>query len=83
MIVLNLYEVEKGYSIGFSIKEKGDQMNDHKSHELNKIETKILNYSENEILYYINVGEIPPILIDLIDRLNVSFCKAFYLDYLY
>ena len=74
MIVLNLYDVEKGYSIGFSIRENREtQSNDRKNHELNSIETKILTYSENELLYYVNIGEIPPILIDLIDRLNVNF----------
>lgn len=40
--------------------------------ELNMTETKPLSYEENEFLFYVNSGEIPPILIDLIDHINVS-----------
>ena len=38
----------------------------------NAIETKLMSYDETELLYYINAGEIPPVMIDLIDRLNVN-----------
>jgi hypothetical protein len=72
MLVLNLYDVEKGFSIGFRVADKHNQTNEPVYQELNNLETKILSYSENELLYYINGGEIPPILIDLVDRLNVK-----------
>lgn len=38
---------------------------------LNSVETDLLSYNETELLFYINAGEIPPILIDLVDRLSV------------
>jgi hypothetical protein len=43
---------------------------------LNSVETKLLPYDQAEFLNYINSGEIPPILIDLLDRINV--CIFFY-----
>ena len=51
--------------------------NNNNSHltNVNKIETKLLSYDETELLYYINAGEIPPVLIDLIDRLEVNLYK--------
>lgn len=42
---------------------------------INKTETKLLSYDETELLYYINAGEIPPVLIDLIDRLDVNLYR--------
>ena len=45
---------------------------------LNKIETDLLSYDETELLFYINAGEIPPILIDLIDHLKVNIFRLNY-----
>ena len=39
---------------------------------LNSCETKLIYYEENEMLFYINCGEIPPMIIDLIDKISVS-----------
>ena len=78
-VVLNLYCLEKGYTLGFNVKSVGvDNANDETPLsyndliEMNRTETKSLSYEENELLFYINNGEIPPILIDLIDHLNVK-----------
>jgi hypothetical protein len=79
-VVLNLYRLNKGYSLGFNVKSLAGNVelsalkyNDLL--ELNCIETKALSYEENEFLFYVNNCEIPPILIDLVDHLNVDiFC---------
>jgi transcription factor SPT20 homolog len=71
-IVLNLYSTQhnsNGYTLGFNIKSSD---NNNKYKELNETETKLLSYDENELFYYINCGEIPPIIIDLVDRLKVT-----------
>ena len=68
-LVLNLYSTNNGYSIGFNIKSFNSLNNEI---EMNQIETKFLSYDENELLSYINYSEIPPILLDLVDRLNVN-----------
>jgi hypothetical protein len=65
-LVLNLYPTNNingngGYSLGFNIANNP---------EINKIETKLLSYNETELLNCINSSEIPPIMIDLVDRLN-------------
>lgn len=88
-LVLNFYPISQGYSLGFNIKnvgksrakdvgqsKAGDFVN-QASHlaNVNKIETKLLSYDETELLYYINAGEIPPVLIDLIDRLDVNLYR--------
>ena len=75
-LVLNLYP-SKGYTLGFNIKLTVNNSNITKQTEneiikLNKVETNLITYAENELLYYVNSGEIPPIIIDLVDRLNVS-----------
>lgn len=83
-LVLNFYPLSKGYSLGFNIKSIGkfqNDTNDIKSNEynhltsMNKIETKLMSYDQTELLYYINAGEIPPIIIDLVDRLSVNLYK--------
>ena len=38
--------------------------------QMNNTETKLLTYDEQDLLVYINSSEIPPVMIDLIDRLN-------------
>lgn len=83
-LVLNFYPMEKGYSLGFNVKHAVtiDKKNNsdtcdfkaytnHLAH-YNSIETKIMSYDETELLFYINAGEIPPVVIDLIDRLHVN-----------
>lgn len=83
-IVLNLHSIDKGYSLGFNIKSLADENNNNimskkinSNHlsTINKIETKLLSYDETELLYYINSGEIPPVIIDLIDRLSINLYK--------
>ncbi len=79
-IVLNFFPSNQGYSLGFNIKSDQLGVNANDLMSLNNIETKMLPYDETELLFYINAGEIPPILIDLIDRLNVcisDFLKIF------
>ncbi len=76
-VVLNLYRLNKGYSLGFNIKSLAVNVEPSNLKysdllELNNIETKALSYEENEFLFYVNNGEIPPILIDLVDHLNVG-----------
>ncbi len=65
-IVLNFYNLDQGYSLGFNIKSTNKSQN-----YINTLETKLLSYNEAEFLFYINSGQIPPILIDLLDRINV------------
>ena len=84
-LVLNLYEMNKGYSMGFHIQEANNDSNNNLTKGkdaaavaaaaacLNTIETDLISYDETELLFYINCGEIPPILIDLVDRLGVSY----------
>lgn len=71
-LVLNLYNTNTGYSLGFNIKQKKSISDNVDIEHMNKIETKLLSYDENELLNYINYSEIPPILIDLVDRLDVN-----------
>jgi transcription factor SPT20 homolog len=80
-IVLNLYPFDAGYTISFNVKEKiwADPLSineklgiDMYISQLNQVETKPVPYGENEFMYYVNVGEIPPILIDILDRLKVN-----------
>ncbi len=75
-IVLNLYPLNRGFTIGFNVKSTYTSMSlnltSEDLQELNMTETKPLSYEENEFLFYVNSGEIPPILIDLIDHINVS-----------
>lgn len=70
--MLNLYNTNTGYSLGFNIKQKKSISDNVDIEHMNKIETKLLSYDENELLNYINYSEIPPILIDLVDRLDVN-----------
>jgi hypothetical protein len=72
-VVLNLYQLSSGYSLGFNVKSLTPDANLKYSDrlELNSVETKPLSYEENEFLHHVNKGEIPPILIDLIDHINV------------
>lgn len=99
--MLNLYDIERGYSLGFHIHDSNDTNNNNNNKNmtaaaataasagvnkrkdsspdssslassLNAVETDLLSYDETELLFYVNAGEIPPILIDLVDRLNVS-----------
>lgn len=67
-LVLNLYSIEKGYSLGFNIKAEEQRFVTN----FNLVETKLLSYDETELLFFINNGEIPPVVIDLVDRLNVN-----------
>lgn len=90
-LVLNLYDMDKGYSLGFHVHDVPSDSNNNSLAKpaavksapataaneaavasLNAVETDLLSYDETELLFYVNAGEIPPILIDLIDRLNVS-----------
>ena len=70
--MLNLYTVNTGYSLGFNIKQKNVTNDNVDIENINKVETKLMSYDENELLNYINYSEIPPILIDLVDRLSVN-----------
>lgn len=71
-LVLNLYDIDRGYSLGFHVHDNIINNNNDQSSSLNSIETDLLSYDETELLFYVNAGEIPPILIDLVDRLNVN-----------
>jgi hypothetical protein len=78
-VVVNLY-AELGFSIGFNIKNASN-LKPSEIHYWNTTETSLLMYEESELFFYLNVNEIPPILIDIVDRLTVSgFCVlAFHL----
>ena len=83
--MLNLYP-SKGYSLGFNIKLTMNNSNitkqtDNEIIKLNQVETNLITYAENELLYYVNSGEIPPIIIDLVDRLNVSLALLLLLSF--
>lgn len=39
---------------------------------LNSLETKCMPYIDSDLLDYVSMGELPPVLIDLIDRLNID-----------
>ncbi|RNA02753.1 transcription factor SPT20 -like protein [Brachionus plicatilis] len=68
-LVLNLYPENEGYSFGFNLKLNSyfeEKIN------LNKLETKLVSYEEADLFFYINTGEIPPILIDLVDHMNTN-----------
>jgi hypothetical protein len=72
--VLNFHHFDKGYSLGFNIKSNDKlEKNMNQLNGLNSLETKLLPYEETEFLFYVNSGQIPPILIDLIDRINVCY----------
>ena len=84
-LVLNLYP-SKGYTLGFNIKLTMNNSNitkqtDNEIIKLNQVETNLITYAENELLYYVNSGEIPPIIIDLVDRLNVSLALLLLLSF--
>lgn len=68
-LVLNLYPQNEGYTFGFNLKLNNYFYN---KNNLNKLETKLVPYEENDLLFYINTGEIPPIIIDLVDHMNAN-----------
>ena len=47
-------------------------IDDEELKRLNTTQTDLIGYDENEILFYVNCGEIPPVIIDILDRVNVS-----------
>ncbi|CAF0981522.1 unnamed protein product [Brachionus calyciflorus] len=71
-LVLNLYSLNEGFTIGFNIELHSHFDSKNDIYNLNNIETKHLSYVETDIFFYINTGEIPPIIIDLINNFNIN-----------
>lgn len=59
-LVVNLYSVEEGYSITVKIRGGSDA------------ETSLLSYEDDELLQYIDNQELPPLLVDLLERSQVN-----------
>jgi hypothetical protein len=53
-------------------RRKDLNLDDEELKRLNTAQTDLIGYDENEILFYVNCGEIPPVIIDILDRVNVS-----------
>ncbi len=52
--------------------EEEFELSDDELKRLNTAQSDLIGYDENELLFYVNCGEIPPLIIDLLDRVNVS-----------
>lgn len=59
-LVVNLYPVDEGYSITVKSRTGGDT------------ETSLLSYEDDELLQYIDNQELPPLLVDLLERSQVN-----------
>ncbi|CAG9761880.1 unnamed protein product [Ceutorhynchus assimilis] len=70
-IILNLYPGSKGYSLAFRFQDRHNMGYREDNEEL--IHTMIRGYEEDTLLNYLNREEIPPFILDALDKFDFLF----------
>lgn len=70
-VILNLYPGNKGYSLAFRLQDRSSGNMCFKDEEL--IQTMTQGYEQDTILRYIKNEEIPPFILDVLDKFDFLF----------